>query len=64
MNEQYKNNMNDFVIIDYLDRIQKEFIDVIKMEIEDASALDYLNRLDAIVETLQYDLLDLKFDLR
>jgi hypothetical protein len=56
--------MNDFVIIDYLDRIQKEFIDVIKMEIEDASDLDYLNRLDAIVETLQYDLLDLKFDLR
>ena len=55
--------MNDFVIIDYLDRIQKEFIDVIKMEIEDASDLDYLNRLDAIVETLQYDLLDLKFDL-
>lgn len=56
--------MNDFVIIDYLDRIQKEFIDAIKMEIEDASDLDYLNRLDAIVETLQYDLLDLKFDLR
>jgi ABC-type maltose transport system permease subunit len=56
--------MNDFVIIDYLDRIQKEFIDVIKMEIEDAADLDYLNRLDAIVETLQYDLLDLKFDLR